>query len=116
MTAATHGSIRAAWVNRAEELTTWALARLFVRTDRYGGYSSTGGKLTLPSSGRHAGVANRDLLLRHFRATRTEHVVGAHPLTPGERELTSARRHAPRQECWLYDEDQRLLDRLWSVD
>lgn len=76
----------AAWQARAEELADWALARLFVRTDRFGGYYCKGGetkKSARPNRGCREAFS-RDLLVRHFRAAGTAGVLGAYALTPGE--------------------------------
>jgi hypothetical protein len=75
-----------AWVARADELADWAIARLFVRTDRFGGYYRKKGKthvVTRPTKVSPE-LFSRDLLLRHIRATRTEDVIGTHALTPGK--------------------------------
>lgn len=78
------------WHARASELADWALARFFVRRDRYGVYvpahqdgAPVVKKLTAPFKGPVAGVVSRDLLRAHFRATGTSDVVGAHTLAPG---------------------------------
>jgi hypothetical protein len=83
---ADRGDIASAWSARARELADWALARFFVRTDRYGGYYIKDGqteKVWRPQSAT-AGVVNAGLLARHFAASRTEHVVGPACLTAGE--------------------------------
>ncbi|MBA4063633.1 MAG: hypothetical protein C0501_07955 [Isosphaera sp.] len=64
----------------------WALGRLFVRTDRFGGYYRTAGetkKSARPNKGCREPFS-RDLLLRHIRAAGTGDVVGAYALTPGD--------------------------------
>ena len=76
----------AAWAGRSGELADWALARLFVRSDRFGGYYLKGGK-TQKSARPNAGCTeplSRDVLARHFRATRTGDVIGSYSLTAGE--------------------------------
>lgn len=79
--------IAGAWASRANELVAWALARVFVRTDRYGGYWRDGKgetqKTTCPKVAEPNAV-NAGLLTRHFRATCTEHVVGPHAIAPGD--------------------------------
>jgi putative DNA primase/helicase len=76
-------SARNPWHARAEELADWALARFFVRRDRYGGYYAEDGvtrKCAKPKD-RTPNAVTRSTLLRHFRATRTEDVVGAYLLS-----------------------------------
>ncbi|MBA4068008.1 MAG: hypothetical protein C0501_30750 [Isosphaera sp.] len=66
----------AAWHARAGELADWALARLFVRTDRFGGYYRKSGgtaKSARPNKGCREPFS-RGLLVRHFRATSTENL------------------------------------------
>lgn len=74
------------WHNEAERLADWALERIFVRTTRFGGYyTNREGELatsTRPNEGCKEEFS-RDVVIRHFRATRREDVLGAHPLTPG---------------------------------
>lgn len=72
------------WHARAEELADWALARFFVRRDRYGGYYTADGetrKCSRPTKGPIPNVVSRSVLLRHFRATRTDDVCGAYSLS-----------------------------------
>lgn len=76
-----------AWKGQAaEQLADWALARLVNRTDRHGGYfKEKGGRvntLTKPAKGPQAGVVSRELILRHFRPTCHDDIVGGHALTP----------------------------------
>lgn len=76
-----------AWTAAAESLADWALERLVVRSDRYGGYykdnaSGVAKTLTKPPKGPQPGAVTRDLLIRHFRAKGHEDVVGGHLLTP----------------------------------
>ncbi|HJZ57854.1 MAG TPA: peptidase, partial [Gemmataceae bacterium] len=75
-----------AWHDRAEQLTDWAIARVFVRTDRFGGYYRDGEevkKSARPNKGCGEPFS-REVLIRHFRAEQTEDVIGAYPLIPGE--------------------------------
>jgi predicted P-loop ATPase len=61
---ATNGKPRyaaAGWARHAEALADWALSRLVVRKDVYGGYTADGGTYTA-----HEPVT-RELLIRHFR-------------------------------------------------
>ncbi|VTR94059.1 Phage/plasmid primase, P4 family OS=Desulfotomaculum acetoxidans (strain ATCC 49208 / DSM 771 / VKM B-1644) GN=Dtox_3701 PE=4 SV=1: D5_N [Gemmata massiliana] len=79
---------RAAWNERASELADWATARFFVRTDRYGGYfidRETGEtrKSARPNAGCETPFS-RDIVLRHFRASKTDDVIGHYFLTPGQ--------------------------------
>lgn len=76
------------WHARAEELADWALARLFVRTDRFGGYyrdreSGETRTVTRPTKVSPEEFS-REVLLKHCRASRTDDVIGALPLTPGK--------------------------------
>jgi hypothetical protein len=87
---------RQPWADHAEELTDWA-ERWVVRTDRWGGYRPLhergktvtgrngakrvlGNSLTHPAypSDRGKVFLGREQLLRHFRATAPEHVIGLH--------------------------------------
>lgn len=75
-----------AWAARAGELADWALARLVVRTDRFGGYyreNSETRKSARPNKGCPEPFS-RAVLVRHFGATSTEDVIGSYPLTPGD--------------------------------
>lgn len=71
------------WHQRAAELAAWS-ARYFVRADRYGGYFiDDNGKTqtcTKPQKPRAKAVTNK-LLERHFKATKTNDVVGVHTLS-----------------------------------
>jgi AAA domain len=73
-----------AWQERAPELAEWALARYFVRTDRFGGYYQDSGGSTLiatmPGPGPKEGAVNLKLIERHFRGSRTNSIIGAHTL------------------------------------
>ncbi len=73
------------WHARAVELAEWA-RRYFVRRDRYGGYFS-GPQGTEPrtmlTKGPRTDCVTLDLLERHFRATATGDIIGAHTLAPG---------------------------------
>jgi putative DNA primase/helicase len=77
----------AAWHARAPELAEWTRDRIIVWTHRFGGYySDKTGKtkpVTNPTTVRNAAFSDADLL-RHFRARRTDDVIGFHPLTPGD--------------------------------
>ena len=76
----------AAWHTRAEELADWALARVFVRTDRFGGYYRQNGK-TQKSARPNKGCRDEFshvVLVRHFKANRTEDVIGPYLLSPGQ--------------------------------
>ena len=82
-----HISTRVAWAGRAPELADWSIARLFARTDRFGGYYTGKDGGTAKSARPNRGckdVLSRSVLLRHFAAARPEDVVGAYALTPGE--------------------------------
>jgi hypothetical protein len=91
---------RRPWADRAEELTDWA-ERWVVRTDRWGGYrplhergktvtGRNGAKRVLGKSLTHPAYPSdrgkvflgREQLLRHFRATAPEHVIGLHTTAP----------------------------------
>jgi hypothetical protein len=75
------------WERRAGELADWALARVFVRTDRYISYWLNGDKITsctYPANGPLDGVLTREIVMRHFTATRPGEVLVAHAITPGE--------------------------------
>lgn len=75
------------WHARAEDLADWALARFFVRRDRYGGYYRDGDqtrKCARPRE-RTDGAVTRGTLLKHFRATRTDDVCGAYSLSADDR-------------------------------
>ncbi len=74
--------VATAWHARAEDLADWALARFFVRRDRYGGYKDDGSKTAHPGAGSKPGAVNHGVLLRHFRATCAANVIGAYHLTP----------------------------------
>ena len=63
-----------AWSNRAPELAKWAMAELFIRVDAYGRYWDNNGKAD-PFVEKHN--LTETMVLRHFRATGTEHVIGA---------------------------------------
>jgi hypothetical protein len=79
-------TLSAAWHAQAALLAEWARDRFFVRTDRFGGYYGKNGevhKVTRPTTVSKENFSDA-VLLRHFRATRADDVVGAHPLTPGE--------------------------------
>lgn len=80
-------AVAVAWGTRADELADWALARLFVRTDRFGGYyvdRKTGAtkKTSRPKKATPSAVT-RPLLVRHFQAKTVDDVVGAYSLAPG---------------------------------
>ncbi|MBM3981571.1 MAG: hypothetical protein FJ304_15095 [Planctomycetes bacterium] len=82
------GDIPESWAERARELAGWALERIFVRTDRCGGYYLDRGtgeikKTTCPTRGPKAGHVSPALVERHFRARECEDVIGAHALAPG---------------------------------
>jgi hypothetical protein len=71
------------WHDKAPELAKWALARYFVRFDRYGGYYYYDGGTkprNKPPKSTEPNCVNLRLLERHFRAHRTEDVIGAHTL------------------------------------
>jgi hypothetical protein len=77
--------VRAAWHARAAELARWARDRYFVRDDVWGGYIPLAKRDQLGATCTRPAVAKRGqvrltlaVLERHFRATRPEHVVGAH--------------------------------------
>lgn len=79
-------SIERDWHAAAESLTDWALARVFIRTDRFGGYYAKDGetkKTARPNKGCKAPF-DRKVVVKHFRADRTEDVIGAYCLTSGE--------------------------------
>ena len=62
------------------------MERIFVRTDRFGGYYMKDGKketVTRPTNAAKDPLGPK-ILEQHFKATHTEHIVGAHPLTAGE--------------------------------
>lgn len=75
-----------AWSARSEELADWVFRHLLVRADRHGGYYRKPGEKAKPTT---RDALTRDDLVRHFRATRAEHLVGLHstvwlpPATPG---------------------------------
>ncbi|MFM8270922.1 MAG: hypothetical protein ACKODX_01095 [Gemmata sp.] len=76
----------AAWSARADELADWALARFFVRRDRYGGYIRKRDELwtlTMPRRGTQDSVVTPALLKTHFEAESFEAVIGYHHLAPG---------------------------------
>lgn len=78
-------TVAAAWGARAEALADWALARFFVRTDRYGGYYVKYGetnKVSRPDTAT-PGAVTRRLLVNHFRARGPADVIGAYSLTAG---------------------------------
>jgi hypothetical protein len=74
------------WHQHAPALADWAMERYVNRTDILGNYFvSTNVKYgpigsTVPTT-RHDPLT-RDLLLKHFRATATDHVIGAHAIAP----------------------------------
>ncbi|HEY1187147.1 MAG TPA: phage/plasmid primase, P4 family [Gemmata sp.] len=71
------------WHARADELAEWAMVRIVNRSDRCGAYFVRDGKTstyTAPAKGPRSGHVDHRLLARHFRATDTAHVVGAHAL------------------------------------
>lgn len=75
-----------AWRRRAGELADWAIARVFVRTDRFGGYYRQGTD-TLKSARPNKGCPtplDRAMIVRHFGANITADVLGAYPLTAGD--------------------------------
>lgn len=76
----------AAWRNRSPELTGWARAREFVRTDRFGSYYKHRGTGETRKSARPNDAVPAKLtpaiVMEHFGATRTDHVIGAFYLTP----------------------------------
>jgi hypothetical protein len=77
---------REAWNASAERLADWMLARVFVRTDAFGGYYRKDDKTQKskrPNRGCGEGFS-RTLLIRHLRAAQTEDVIGAYCLTTGE--------------------------------
>ena len=82
-------SIIAAWSDRADELAVWANARLVVRSDCYGAYAPIerrgktytrrdGSSAKVPKSFTAKNAVTLDLLARHFRGARPEHVIGLH--------------------------------------
>lgn len=75
-----------AWTGAAEQLADHALARVFVRTDRFGGYyrdqSGETQKSARPNKGCKVELSHK-LLVQHFCATDPEDVIGAYPLTAG---------------------------------
>jgi hypothetical protein len=81
----------AAWHARADELARWAWGLLVNRTDVWGGYycapDGEGGWHTQQTT--HPRKADRgrvlltpDILLRHFRATYSNHIIGLHTTSP----------------------------------
>jgi len=72
------------WHNRAVELARWG-RRYFARRDQYGGYYRKDGKTKTcnkPADGPAEDCVDLELLEQHFRARASEHVIGAHTLTP----------------------------------
>jgi hypothetical protein len=84
---------REAWQRRAPELAQWALDRLVNRVDVWGIYSQLAtpdGPKTMPATAprvadRGRVLLTRDLLIRHFRATQTRHIIGLHSTAPDNR-------------------------------
>jgi hypothetical protein len=79
-------SIALAWSKLAPDLAKWALDRVFVRTDRYGGYyieDEKSQKCAKPPKGPRPAVVGTELLVRHFRARCTDDVIGSYQLTAG---------------------------------
>jgi putative DNA primase/helicase len=82
-TSPTTKNASSAWHAKAKELAAWALTRYFGRFDRYGGYyreDDNTKPINKPSDGLLANCVNVKLLERHFRATGTDDIVGAHTL------------------------------------
>lgn len=106
---ATLAEVPAAWAARATELAGWALERIFVRTDRHGGYATEADELrkkTFPTTGPHDGAVNLARLERHFRARSHEDIIGAHTLAPG----TSVGRWCAL-DCDNHGDDPQLPER-----
>lgn len=76
-----------AWYAQAEALARWVMARMVNRNDRCGGSYVDGQdrkvkRTTRPSKGPQSGYVSHRLLVAHFRATKTEDVIGLHALGP----------------------------------
>ena len=72
----------AAWAAAAGELADWCLRWLVNRTDIHGGqFFKSNGEIQRFTSHRRL---TRDRLVRHFRATSTEDVIGLHVTSPAE--------------------------------
>lgn len=89
-----------AWSASADELASWAWSRLVNRVDIWGGYNPVadrekvctrrdgttfvlGATCTRPPKGRRGVVAlTPEVLRRHFRGERPEHVIGLHTTSP----------------------------------
>lgn len=69
-------AIAAAWSARADELAKWIRDRLIMRSDAWGAYGTDG-----PYTAK--GDLSDTKLRQHFRATRSNHVIGLHTGSPG---------------------------------
>jgi hypothetical protein len=61
-----------AWADRATELSSWSLQRLFNRPDAFGAYTATGSAFTVKD------VITTERLEAHFRASGPAAIIGAH--------------------------------------
>jgi hypothetical protein len=98
--------IAASWSANADKLADWALARLFVRTDRFGGYYVKDGETQKVSRPRTAtpDAVCPTLLRKHFRAQGTNDVVGSYFLTPEPNSIG----HAAAADIDAHDENADL--------
>lgn len=76
------------WHSRAIELANWALDRVFVRTDRFGGYYTAEDdgiaqtrKCAKPALGAQHNALTKHTVILHFRASRECDVIGSYHLT-----------------------------------
>jgi putative DNA primase/helicase len=92
--------IVAAWSDRAPELAEWAIARFVVRSDCFGAYSPVerrgqtytrrdGTIAKVPKSFTAKNKVTLDLLARHFRGLRPEHVIGLHSTSTSNTSLAA---------------------------
>jgi hypothetical protein len=83
----------AAWQEHAEALSRWAWDRFVIRTHAWGAYTPPGRRGqpytrrdgttdTVPASYTAKGTLTPDVLARHFRGARPEHVIGLHSTSP----------------------------------
>jgi hypothetical protein len=89
-------TVSTVWAARAGELAEWAWGRLVNRTDAWGGYNAVADRDKLLPGGSPLGATTtrppkkqrgkvfltREVLQRHFAATRPEHVMGLHTTSP----------------------------------
>lgn len=72
-----------AWHDRAEELADWTMSRVVVRNDVWGSYLDNGKTTTRPWGDERGKVfLDRDTIIRHYRATKREDVIGYHLGSP----------------------------------